>query len=648
MSAPATGLRGVLSSIRGKIALACICVVAVVAGIGANGVISMDRAGALVVETYDKPLMAISFARAIHADFADMQAVAARRAAGGGADTMAELDERLEQLGQLLADDLSVVERRATSERVVQSVGEVAAAVAQWRAIEREMQGARDAADVWRRLDAASDIVREEIDLLVNYAAGDGFLQRKATLATIEANRMVQLVGAAIAALLALLVMVNLSMRIIKPLAAASATARRIADGDLEAPIRVKGRDELAALAASMTVMRDNIRAMMAREVALRRSAQMRLVDALESSAEGFVLVDSDRRIVMSNREIEELCGGAERAPRAGDTLDEAAARVVQGGVLTFETEQQKLAMLVQLRLVDALDEEARLWDGRWVRIKRSETVDGGAMFVVSDITLLKEREGMLRETAARAEAANRAKSEFLATMSHELRTPLNSVIGFSEFISSEALGPAGHPQYREFAGEILSSGKGLLKIINDILMLVKAESGELVIDTDRLDLGELLDECAEAMQPMFAEAGVTLEVEPLIGKCVAIADPGRLRQALTNVMSNAAKFTPAGGTARLSAFCAADRQVCLTVSDTGIGMREEDIPIALAPFGQVDSSRARKYEGTGLGLTLARAIVEMHYGELRIDSSPGEGTTVAILLPAAEAPEPALHRLAS
>lgn len=304
--------------------------------------------------------------------------------------------------------------------------------------------------------------------------------------------------------------------------------------------------------------------------------------------------------------------------------------------------------MLVQLRMLDAMDVEAPLADGRWVRLSRSATSDGGAIFVISDITLLKERERLLRETAERAEAANRAKSEFLATMSHELRTPLNAVIGFSEIMAAETLGPSGQPQYTEYAGEILSSGKGLLKIINDILMLVKSESGDLILDCDAIDLGELLEECADSMHVAFAKAGVKLEVGPFVGRCAAMADGARLRQAVLNLMSNAAKFTPEGGLVRLTAFCAADRQVCLSVSDTGIGMREEDVAVALAPFGQVDSSRARKYEGTGLGLTLARAIVELHCGELRIDTAPGEGTTVAIFLPAAQVEPSIPARLAS
>ena len=636
--APAPGkTRLFLTSIRGKIALACMGVCAVVAAIGIFGVVSMTRSGTLVVDTYDKPLMAISFARAIHADFADLQSSAVRLKIEGQGAQADELAARVEELSQLLYDDLAVARQRATSDRVRKSVDAVSAAVADWRESEAALRRTDATAADWARLDAASAEVREEIDLLVNYAAGDGFLQRKQALAAIDLNRDVQIAGVGLAALLTLLVMLNLSRRIIKPLALASQTARRIAGGDLDAPIVVKGRDELATLATSMTIMRNNIREMMEREIAQRRSAQTRLADAVESSSEGFVLIDSDRNVLLSNREIEDFCGGPANAPRPGDTLDEAAARVVGGGVFDLRTEQQKAEMLIQLRMVGAMDVEAPLADGRWVRLSRSATSDGGAIFVVSDITLLKERERLLRETAERAEAANKAKSEFLATMSHELRTPLNAVIGFSEIISAEAHGPVGDPQYREYAGEILTSGRGLLKIINDILMLVKSESGDLALEADAIELGELLEECAESMGGTFARAGVRLEMGPVVGQCVAMGDRARLRQAILNLMSNAAKFTPTGGVTRLSAFCAANRQVAISVSDTGIGMREEDIPAALAPFGQVDSSRARQYEGTGLGLTLARAIVELHCGELRIETAPGEGTTVAIFLPAAD-----------
>lgn len=358
----------------------------------------------------------------------------------------------------------------------------------------------------------------------------------------------------------------------------------------------------------------------------------------MASAREGLIVVGPDRRIVFSNRMIEDFCGGPAAAPRVGEMLDAAAERIVAGEVFAFRTARQRREMLIALRMPGAADLEARLVDGRWVRLTGGASENGGAVYVVSDVTAMKEREIALCEAVERAETANRSKSDFLATMSHELRTPLNAVIGFSEIIAGEALGPVGAPQYAEFAGEVVSNGRGLLKIINDILMLVKSERGDLAIESDRIELGELLEECAAAAQAAFKEAGVTLEAGPTIGACVAMGDRGRLRQAVMNLLSNAAKFTPAGGRARLAAFCAADRQVAITVSDTGIGMREDDVATALAPFGQVDSSRSRRYTGTGLGLTLARAIVEAHCGELRIDTAPGEGTTVAIFLPAAEA----------
>ncbi len=381
---------------------------------------------------------------------------------------------------------------------------------------------------------------------------------------------------------------------------------------------------------------------------ASRLSAYTRLGEAMDQSADGFVLIDSDRRVVICSREIEDFCGGPSLAPQVGESLDEAAARVVKGGVFALRTEQQKSEPLIQLRSAGRLDIDAMLSDGRWVRLVRSETESGGALFSVSDITTRKEREAQLCEAAAGAAAANGAKSEFLATMGHEMRTPLNAVIGFSELIAREQLGPLNEPQYREFAAEILNNGRSLLTIINDILMLVKSESGDLTLDPDVIDMGELLEECVHAIQATFDEAGVKLEMGPVVRPCLAVGDRTRLRKAVLNLMSNAAKFTPPGGAARVAALCAADRQVCITVADTGIGMHEAEIPLALAPFGRIDSGTARRFEGTGLGLTLARAIVDLHLGEMRIESAPGAGTTVAIFLPAAEAATEGLVRQAS
>jgi two-component system, cell cycle sensor histidine kinase PleC len=243
----------------------------------------------------------------------------------------------------------------------------------------------------------------------------------------------------------------------------------------------------------------------------------------------------------------------------------------------------------------------------------------------------------VLRDAKERAESASRAKTEFLANMSHELRTPLNAVIGFSELMAREMLGPIGQPRYKEFADDILRSGRHLLDIINDILTIAKSEAGKLTLDVDEVDIADVVEECRRMMGESAARAGLTLDCADMRGLPRLAADSVKLRQVLLNLLSNAIKFTPSGGRIALEAASAGD-MLAVRIADTGIGMKPGDIPIALAPFGQVDSRLSRKYEGTGLGLPLTKAFVELHGGRLEIESAPDCGTRVTVLLPVGNA----------
>ena len=244
---------------------------------------------------------------------------------------------------------------------------------------------------------------------------------------------------------------------------------------------------------------------------------------------------------------------------------------------------------------------------------------------------------------AARAEAASRAKSEFLANMSPELRTPLNAIIGFSTILKDETFGPIGLGRYKEYAGDICNAGQHLLTIINDVLDLVKVDSGKMALHAAAVDLRATTMGVVKLMEAEAAACGVmlSLEMESTLGTIVS--DDTKLRQILMNLLSNAIKFTPAGGCVKLGVAQSADRrETRVTVSDTGIGMREADIPIALAPFGQIDSALNRKHAGTGLGLPLSQRLVHLLGGELEIESAPASGTTVTIRLPTRAAPDDA------
>lgn len=253
-----------------------------------------------------------------------------------------------------------------------------------------------------------------------------------------------------------------------------------------------------------------------------------------------------------------------------------------------------------------------------------------------NDITDLRSREGALLKSKEAAELANRTKSEFLANMSHELRTPLNAIIGFSDIMSGEMLGSLGNDQYKGYSKDISDSAKHLLVLINEILDSAKIEAGELSLYEETVDPVALAQSVQRLISTRAERAGIDLQVRVNPGIPPLYADKTKLKQILINLISNAVKFTPEGGSVELRAEVADSGQFIFMVSDTGIGIAAEDIPQALAPFGQVDSRLSRKYEGTGLGLPLAKSLTELHSGVFQIVSQPGVGTTVTIRLPAA------------
>jgi len=259
---------------------------------------------------------------------------------------------------------------------------------------------------------------------------------------------------------------------------------------------------------------------------------------------------------------------------------------------------------------------------------------------IIATMRLASEKMRRINENLRLSEAqlaeASKAKTDFIARMSHELRTPLNAINGFSEMIRDAMIGPL-DARYRSYGADIHSAGRHLQNVINDILDISKIEGGRLELQDEPVSIVDMLESCRRIVAAMAETTGVALSLDvpahlPLI-RCDAL----RLRQILLNVMSNAVKFTPVGGSARVSAAIEESFAV-ITVADTGIGMRAEDIAIALEPFRQVsngtDDAWTRRFNGTGLGLPLAKTLVELHGGSLAIASAPQRGTTIAIRLP--------------
>ncbi len=245
----------------------------------------------------------------------------------------------------------------------------------------------------------------------------------------------------------------------------------------------------------------------------------------------------------------------------------------------------------------------------------------------------LEEKNRELTVALEAAQSSDRAKSEFLAMMSHELRTPLNAIIGFAEMMQAQIFGPLGNDRYQAYMGDVLGSAQHLLSVINDILDYAKFQSGQMPIELAPTDMAELVGEACRfiALQADVKHIGLSRRV---CGDPTWSVDPRRLKQVLINILSNAVKFTPEGGTVDLMAFVGADGDLFVEVTDTGPGIPEDQVQRVLEPFVQADARLSRTHEGTGLGLPIARMIVEAHGGRLAIKSGETCCTTVTITLP--------------
>lgn len=376
--------------------------------------------------------------------------------------------------------------------------------------------------------------------------------------------------------------------------------------------------------------------------------AEERLYDALNSMTDSFVIWDKLGRLVLWNGKFEDFFGF-----QSGE---------LQKGMENHLVEHKGSMAIEEIFDTPDMEEhiEIQLKDGRWIRYGESQTADGGLVSIGTDITEIRARERELQDNDAalrktvnilkksqvrimelaenyeqekiRAEDANQSKSDFLANMSHELRTPLNAINGFSDIMKKEMFGPLGDSRYKEYVSDILFSGQHLLSLINDILDMSKIEAGKMTLNADELQISEMISQVLRIVRGRAEESRLKLVYDNVDIKTIE-ADARAVKQVLLNLITNAIKFTPEGGTVRVETI-AKQAGIIIKVHDSGIGISKENLNRLAKPFEQIESKHSKQHEGTGLGLALSKSLVELHGGNFLMESEPGVGTVVTFTLP--------------
>lgn len=365
----------------------------------------------------------------------------------------------------------------------------------------------------------------------------------------------------------------------------------------------------------------------------LRRAADMDVM--LANIRHGITLFDAGGRLVAANRMASELLDLPAAALTPGHSekqiLDIMATAGEFGGGAAAEAFMQRRLSANRTGKSELYRRPTRA--GRVIEVRSDPAPDGGTVLTYTDVTDSEATQIELRRAKEAAEAANQAKSRFLATMSHELRTPLNAVIGFSEALLRQ--GAISDPaRVSEFATAINESGNHLLGLINTILDVARIEAGRFEMSADRIDLARLLQTCARSFTSALLAGEIALRLDLPEQLPELRADERRLQQVLAGLLSNAVKFTPAGGEVSVGAVLDPSGDLLLHVTDTGIGIPAADLDRVFEPFIQLDATLSRRFQGAGLGLYVARALVEAHGGRLRLLSEPGAGTRAEVALP--------------
>ncbi len=399
-------------------------------------------------------------------------------------------------------------------------------------------------------------------------------------------------------------------------------------------------------LAMSMLVMDDDKELRVVgtiTDIEERRRVEQALFEAekkyrriVENAAGGIYQMSEEGKIISANPAYAKIIGY--------DNPEDVLENVQDANILLYKdsvAREKCLHHVLMSKKSTHFEAQVQTKDGDviWVRENVRAVMDDEGEFLffegsIEDIDKRKKAEIALQDAKVESDLANRAKSEFLTNMSHELRTPLNAIIGFSEIIRNEVYGKLPSTEYKDHASNIYESGHGLLKVINEILDVSRIEVGERTLQEGVVNIKDIFADCLQLMQGKIKEANFRIENKKIDAGLSVIGEKQAIKQMLLNLMANAIKFSPENSLMMLDAEIDSKQRLRVSVTDTGVGLTEEEIEKALSPFGQIETEHSRTKSGTGLGLTLVKSLIELHGGKLEIVSQKGIGTTVTLIFP--------------
>lgn len=606
----------VLISVKAKLFFGFLAMTLIILALGGYALVSTGNAGQVVKTTFDKPLMAINYARSAGQVFAELEIELLNTQSKPQHAAESNVQELLERF----KEDLDVAKTRSIAPRAARFFAQIETDLLLWESQILASNRSAVRTDV-QTLNAIEIRIRENLDVIIELQTNESFRARETAIAEMEQIKDFTLYALLSALAVTLLLSIWVAVTIINPLKAAADAARKISAGNFNVDIPPGGDDETGVLLKTLSAMQTNIRSRMGQEQNLRALAQHRLSDSLKNSKDAILLTDHNGLIIVANPQISRMfpaLSGVDLLQRPYLDYFDSAGRPLNDRCV-FDPENHDIEFA----------------DGRWARVNASATQEGGQLFIWTDITEAKDRAQKLMDARDAAQAADKAKTLFLAAMSHELRTPLNAVIGFSDILENYNRSESGNADHAELAGLISQSGAHLLNIVKDVLSIASGDShDEMYLEMAQVNLVDVMNFCVKTIASEAQHKNIRLMWDTTQNGLSLQGDKLRLQQVVLNLLSNAIKYNNDGGAVKLHVNYHKEHHIRIDVIDNGIGIAPQDIERITQPFVQVDDGYTRKYDGVGLGLSLVKQIVTGHEGQMHIRSALGKGTAVTLILP--------------